>query len=83
MKIHWWRYSILWLLFAVLLFFFLYFRYNQAVQAGCVIAMALGYFFWGVIHHHLEKNLYWKVAIEYFLLALFGALLVIFLILRK
>lgn len=83
MKIHWWRYAILWLVFAVFLFFFLYFRYNQAVQVGCVVSLAMGYFFWGIIHHRLEKNLYWPVVIEYFLIALFGALLVIFLILRK
>lgn len=83
MKIHWWRYSMLLLLFFTGLFFFAYFRYNQAVQIGCVIALALGYFLWGVIHHRLDKNLYLKVVIEYFLIALFGSLLVILLILRK
>lgn len=82
MKKHLTHYLGLLSIFAFGLFFFIYFGYNRIIQAWCVIGMSLAYFLWGMVHHYLEKNLYFKVVIEYFLVALLGAILVIFLILR-
>lgn len=82
MKKHLIHYLILLSLFTFGLFFFVYFGYNRIIQSWCVIAMSIAYFLWGIIHHYLEKNLYLKVVIEYFLVALLGAILVISLIYR-
>lgn len=82
MKSHISHYLVLLSIFVLGLFFFVYFSYNRRVQSWCVIGMSIAYFFWGMIHHSLEKNLHLKVVIEYFLIALLGAVLVISLIYR-
>ncbi len=82
MKGHLSHYLALLSLLAFGLFFFLYFSYNRTIQALCVIGLSLAYFLWGMVHHYLEKNLYWKVVVEYFLVALLGAILLISLIYR-
>lgn len=43
-------------------------------QVGTLVATA--YVFWGIIHHSLEKNLNWKIMVEYMLI---GALSVVLL----
>ena len=83
MKIHFWDYLILVLIFLAGLFFFSYFRYNQTIQIGCVIVLSIAYFLWGIVHHYQDKTLYLKVIIEYLLIAFLGAILIISLILRK
>lgn len=82
MRDHFSHYLILLSIFTLGLFFFIYFGYNRAIQAWCVIGVSLGYFLWGMVHHYLEKNLYLKVVIEYFLVALLGAILVLALLFR-
>lgn len=37
-----------------------------------LVLMSLGYFFWGVIHHFLEKDLHFEVVLEYFIMSLLG-----------
>ena len=37
-----------------------------------LVLISLGYFFWGVIHHFLEKDLHLEVVFEYFILSLLG-----------
>jgi uncharacterized membrane protein YfcA len=76
------RYLVLLGIFSFGIFFFLYFTYNHSLQILTVLLVSTAYFFWGIAHHYLEKNLYWKVVIEYFLVALLGATIVISLILR-
>jgi len=82
MKDHLTHYLILLSIFAFGIFFFLYFSYNRSIQAWCVVMTSVSYFLWGMVHHYLEKNLYLKVIIEYFLVALLGAGLVISLLFR-
>ncbi|MBL7159644.1 hypothetical protein ISS85_04155, partial [Candidatus Microgenomates bacterium] len=82
MKFYLSRYLTLLSIFVIGFSFFVYFDYNRSIQVWCVIAMSLAYFLWGMIHHYLEKNLYLKVVIEYFLIALLGAVLIISLIYR-
>ena len=80
MKNHFIHYLLLLSIFGFGIFFFFYFSYNKEIQSWCVVGISIAYFSWGVAHHYLEKNLYLKVVIEYFLIALLGAMLVISLI---
>lgn len=82
MRDHFTHYLVLLSLLSFGLFFFLYFSYNRLIQTWCVIGLSFAYFLWGITHHYLEKNLYFKVVVEYFLVALLGAILVITLIFR-
>ncbi len=82
MKKHFFHYLILLSIFCFGLFFFAYFSYNRTIQTLCVIGLGIGYFLWGICHHYLEKNLYLKVVIEYFLVALLGVILVISLLFK-
>ena len=82
MKRHLSHYLLLLSIFGFGLFFFAYFSYNRTVQTWCVIVLSVAYFLWGIGHHYLERNLYLKVVIEYFLVAFLGAILVISLLFR-
>ena len=82
-RFHLKHYLVLLSIFAFGLFFFVYFSYNRMVQALCVAGLSLVYFFWGVIHHYLEKDLYLRTVLEYFLVAFLGGILIISLIYRS
>lgn len=69
-------------IFGLALFFFFFFSYNQTAQIMVVVSLSLAYFLWGLSHHYHEENLHFKVVIEYFLIALLGAILVISLLYR-
>lgn len=75
-------YLILLLIFSLGISLFFYFSFDRSIQIYSAILTAVAYFFWGIIHHHLEKNLYFKVVVEYFLIAFLGATVIISLILR-
>lgn len=82
MKEHINHYLALLTIFAFGLYFFLSFGYNRILQSWVVIALSLAYFLWGVTHHYLEKDLHGKIVVEYFLIALLGAMVVISLLYR-
>lgn len=42
-----------------------------------IILMALFYFFWGMVYHYQEKTLHPKIVLEYLLIALLGAVLLL------
>lgn len=74
-KDHFWHYLILFLILLVGGLVFIL-EPNKIIkfQAGTLVAAA--YIFWGIIHHFLEKNLNFKIMVEYMLI---GALSVILL----
>ena len=72
---------ILGLIFLVAVTLFLVFSYNSFLQRRIVFNMSLAYFWWGVFHHWRKDSLCLRVALEYLLLAILGALLVIFVLL--
>ena len=82
LKLHFIHYLLFLLISGFGIFIFNYYNHNQKVQSWCVIATSIAYFFWGVFHHYSEKNLHLKVVLEYFLVALLGAVLIITLIYR-
>ncbi len=61
---------------------FFLFRYDQAVQIWFILSTCGAYFFWGLVHHHLEKNLTQKIILEYLFISLIAALLLTTLVIR-
>jgi hypothetical protein len=62
--------------------FFLVFNYNRETQMIITFAMAGYYILWGIVHHALRKNLHIRIIGEYFAVAVFASLLVVFLLFR-
>jgi len=60
---------------------FFYFSGQDSVKVVIVLALALFYLLWGIIHHASKKDLHLKVILEYLLISLLG--LVVFFCLRK
>lgn len=60
-------------LLAVFSGFYLVFVYTYHTRPFLLLigtgVFALSYFFWGVFHHALERNLHTKIVLEYFLVA--------------
>lgn len=54
--------------------------YFPAYRLGLAIALGASYFLWGVVSH--RKTLYLNIVLEYFVLAILGMSLLIFLSLR-
>ena len=53
---------------------FWYFAYDRGFQAAVIVATAVAYVAWGIIHHSLHKDLYLEVALEYILIAILATL---------
>ena len=59
------------------------FPQNKTIQVILASAIALGYIFWGTIHHVIHKDISTEVLIEYFLIAIIGMTLMLSIILRS
>lgn len=59
-----------------------FFEYDQGFQTAIAIAIAFGYFAWGVIHHLIHKDLYLAVVIEYLSVSILGLVIIMSLIYR-
>jgi hypothetical protein len=68
-------------LFLGVLAFYL-FSYDQTFQVGVIVATALSYVAWGVIHHAIHRDLHLAVFIEYLAIATLGLVIVFSLIFR-
>lgn len=53
------------------------------IQAGIVAAMAVSYVIWGIIHHLIHKDLYLTVVLEYAVVAVLGAVILLSLLYWK
>jgi hypothetical protein len=49
-----------------------YFRYDLVFQRGIIIATAIAYFSWGVVHHKIHDDLNLRIILEYLGIALLG-----------
>ena len=58
------------------------FSYDRNFQVAVAIATAVSYVSWGLIHHHIHKDLYFEVFLEYSAVALLGLVILFSLILR-
>lgn len=61
---------------------FVFFSYDEGFQIAVVIATAIAYVFWGLIHHFLHRDLYFSVIVEYVAVALLGMVIALTLVLR-
>ena len=63
-------------------FGFLTFSYDKTFQAAIALALAASYFTWGIIHHHLHRDLHLSVVLEYFAISALGIVIVFSLLFR-
>jgi len=68
--------------FLVAIISFLFFSYDSLAQKKIVFSLSLAYFWWGVFHHWRKDSLTLRIVLEYLLLAIFGGIILIFLLLR-
>ncbi|HBL52301.1 MAG: hypothetical protein A3D24_00810 [Candidatus Blackburnbacteria bacterium RIFCSPHIGHO2_02_FULL_39_13] len=62
-------------LIAVLIFALwglLAFSYDKNFQTAISISATLGFFVWGIVHHYIHEDLYFKVVLEYMATSLLG-----------
>lgn len=73
-KAHFWHYSILILILTIggIAFFN---STDKMVKFQVGSLTALGYIFWGIFHHLLEKNLNLKIVVEYSLMGILSIVL--------
>ena len=64
-------------LLATLLGLFL-FPYDKSMRVSLTVAMGISYVTWGIVHHHIHRDLNMEVALEYLLIAIFGVSAAIF-----
>lgn len=58
------------------------FSYDKGFQMSVAVATAAAYVSWGVVHHHIHRDLYWEVAAEYIAFAILGLVIIFSLIIR-
>lgn len=75
-KVHIVHYIILFIILAFGFLAFFYFSFDKNAQRIIIGALSLSYLSWGIIHHFLEKNLNWKIVVEYTLIALLTFVLI-------
>ena len=59
------------------------FSYDRNFQAAIAVATALGYFSWGMVHHHIHKNLHLEVVLEYLAISVLGIVIMLALLFRS
>ena len=58
------------------------FSYDKNFQVAIAFALGVSYVAWGIIHHHIHRDLYFEVVVEYATVALLGMIVLFSLILR-
>jgi hypothetical protein len=61
---------------------FVTFAYDRNFQMAIILAMAVSYVTWGIIHHHIHRDLHLSVVLEYLVIAVLGLILVYSLLFR-
>jgi len=64
--------------------FWLYwaFNFNRQIQVWITVGMGCAYVLWGIIHHALRRELYFRIVLEYLLVVVLACTFAIFLLLR-
>jgi len=58
------------------------FSYDKNFQAAIAIGTGVSYVSWGLIHHHIHKDLHFEVFMEYLAVAVLGVVMLFSLILH-
>lgn len=66
-KDHFWHYLVLVLIISIGGLVFIL-DTNKVIKFQIGTLVAIAYVFWGIIHHFLEKNLNFKIMVEYLLI---------------
>ena len=69
------------MLTATVLGFYL-FTYDRAFQLALGIAAASGYVAWGLVHHHIHKDFYLSIVLEYIAVACLGVVILFFVLFK-
>jgi len=59
------QYSILLAILFIGFYSIFYFKSQKLSQIIAILGMSVGYFLWGIYRHLSEKNLYFKIVVEY------------------
>lgn len=59
------------------------FSYDKQFQSGVAISLAVSHVIWGIVHHHIHKDLSLGVFLEYLAVAIFGLVVVLSVIFRS
>ena len=62
---------------------FYIFSYDRIFQQSVAVALAASYVAWGIIHHHLHRDLHFSVVLEYIAVALVGFIVIYSLVLTS
>lgn len=63
-------------------FGFVAFSYDKNFQAALVVATAVGYVTWGIVHHYLHRDLHLSVVLEYIAISFLGVVIIFSLIFK-
>jgi hypothetical protein len=58
------------------------FSYDKNFQVAVALALSLSYVSWGVIHHHLHRDLHPETFVEYLVVSALGFIIIFSLIIR-
>lgn len=61
---------------------FVIFSYDRVFQASTVLATAVAYVVWGIVHHYIHRDLHLSVFIEYIAVAALGVAIIFSLLFR-
>ena len=59
------------------------FNFNRQIQIMITIGLGIAYIVWGVVHHLIRKEIYWRIVWEYIIVAALACIFVIFILLRS
>ncbi len=58
------------------------FSYDKSFQAAVALSVAISYFIWGLVHHHLHRDLHLATVLEYLAIAVLGIVVLFSLLFR-
>ncbi|KKQ91884.1 MAG: hypothetical protein UT58_C0001G0001 [Microgenomates group bacterium GW2011_GWC1_39_7b] len=58
------------------------FSYDRNFQIAVALATGISYVSWGLIHHHIHRDLHFEVFMEYLAVAILGTVIIFSLILQ-
>lgn len=59
------------------------FNFNRQIQIMITIGLGIAYVIWGIVHHLIRKEIYWRIVWEYIIVASLACVFVIFILLRS
>lgn len=79
---YWPDFLVLFLILLIGAYAFLHFSYSSQLQEIVIVILGLSYFLWGIVHHWRDRTLYFRVVLEYFMMAFWGVFFILFILLR-